>query len=321
MRTPKYILAYEMVNKGIPRAEVANRLHISQKTLRDYLWKARHRDVWLKINRRRCRLRYKRKVGRSYIKTQNKLGYKYWSDEEIEFLREKYNQMSAKEIARKLDRSPASIYGKIMKIGLRKYPRPWQPIPSKELGYVLGVIFGDGSVTSKKVSLGVKDEEFAKAFFESLKKIGLNPKIKPYRGGWVVWACNKDFCEWVNKLSLSQIISFVVKNGLIAPFIKGFYDSDGSLQVTSKKYGRIVFYNSDRDLLISIKHLLSSFGINSVLYLRHKAGRVSLRNDNAKIISRKDQFRLGIYRQEDVKKFLDQIGSSIPRKGCLRWVG
>ena len=55
----------------------------------------------------------------------------------------------------------------------------WHPEPSNELAYVLGVLYGDGSVYIDRyhyrIQLGVKDLEFAEAFSITMAKT-LNKK-------------------------------------------------------------------------------------------------------------------------------------------------
>ena len=60
--------------------------------------------------------------------------------------------------------------------------------PSPELAYVIGVIFGDGSVSFKKrdykyrIRLKVVDREFAEEFKRCLEALGLKPSLRLVKG-------------------------------------------------------------------------------------------------------------------------------------------
>jgi len=252
----------------------------------------------------------------------------YWSEVEEGFLRDNYKKLGVNEIGFELKRSKGAIYTKAWKMGLTENPQIfWKPLNSYSLAYILGVILGDGYVSKKlskryKIGLNVKDKEFAEAFHNALLKIGLKAMLKLKKDNWWVWSCNKNFCEWFNNLTLNQIISIIEENDLIPPFIRGMYDSDGSFEIRNKKYGyhSIIIYNTDESLLECIRELLYRIGISSVLSLKRKAGRISVRNDGIKIISRKRSYGLGIYAQKEIQKFLIKIGSNIPRKAGEKWL-
>ncbi|KXA99920.1 hypothetical protein AKJ42_02180 [candidate division MSBL1 archaeon SCGC-AAA261C02] len=108
-----------------------------------------------------------------------------WDEREVDFLKSNYGNMTAEEIASKLERSFHSVTGKAEELGLRFREVPFEKSPSNELGYILGVLHGDGCVAeyhgerhSYHIVLSVKDESFAQSFKEALGKIGLNPFIR-----------------------------------------------------------------------------------------------------------------------------------------------
>jgi len=251
----------------------------------------------------------------------------FWTEHEEDFLKNNYKRLTHIEIAQILHRSRRAISMMAWRRGLKKHPRiSWSFVPSKDLSYILGVILGDGYIVNKKgsymVGLYVKDKVFAAAFVKSLNNIGLKTIMEPREDMWVVRSCNKDFCEWFGHLDLSQITSLIEENDLIIPFIRGLYDSDGSFQVTNKKYDyrSIIIYNTDKTLLESALHLLSKIGIRSILSLKRKAGKVTTRKDGVKIISKKDFYSLSVHPQKEVSNFLLKIGSNIPRKAGEKWL-
>jgi intein-encoded DNA endonuclease-like protein len=229
-----------------------------------------------------------------------------------------YSSLRIEQIANKLGRTLTSVYNQARKLGLRKYPRPWVPQPTFELGYVLGVLLGDGYVDSEKVALNCRDKEFAEAFRNALEKIGLSPTIR-FGSMWNVWACSTEFTKWVKQCN---VIEFVERNNLESAFLRGFYDSEGSLEDSNEEYGHkaVVFYNTNIYLLKDIKRLLDRLGIHAVISRNHKKGRASKLPSGKIIVSKKDSYKLGIFRQSDVRAFLTKIGSSIPRKSGVEWL-
>lgn len=246
----------------------------------------------------------------------------YWENNDIKFLTEHYLDLTYGEIATLLERTPGAVKNKRyrLELDLIRLPNPWSPSPTPDLAYVLGVLKGDGHVRRNGQSFGLNcnDESFALAFIAALEKIGLRPKNKFYRQQWYVWDCNKDFADWYLGLDLAALEEYVESPEMARAFITGFYDSEGSLERTNHQKGynhhAIVFWNSDRGLLELTQRLLAQCSLHSVLGLSHKQGRQSMYKGKT-IISRKDGYRLGIYRQAHVDRFLREIGSNIQRKG------
>lgn len=178
------------------------------------------------------------------------------------------------------------------------------------LAYVLGVLKGDGCVADRIlphyfIDLQTKDEDFAKAFAESLSRV-LKEKVevkplkrhttKGFFEGYEVCKGHKGFYLWCKK-HLAETVSIV--DGLGKPaaamFIRGFADSEGSPQ---KCTASIRLYNKDISLLQSIQWLLSKhFQVSSkILSYSHTCPF------------------LVIYSSQNFKHFSEHIGFSIERK-------
>lgn len=172
--------------------------------------------------------------------------------------------------------------------------RDWKPRESGDLSYILGVLRGDGGAyklgTSYVVKLECKDKEFAKAFRNSLNGIRLNPWLSKYGPYWEVGASGKGFVEWVISLTLEDTKEAV--EGHECDFLRGFYDSDGSLRTP---HHEIRFTNNDLNLLLLVQRMLSSLGIESKIYYA-------------------DSFRLWFGGKLAVKKFLKLVEPTIPRR-------
>lgn len=153
-----------------------------------------------------------------------------------------------------------------------KLRKKFTPHPGPTLAYVLGVLLGDGSVhknrTSRgsysyRVSLYVKSKVFAEEFARALPKIGLNPtyfyalKNEYYR----VEAVNGGFYEWYKSLALEQIRSMIL--GFEDEFIRGFYESEGSIGNDPSGSLRIQITNKRGELLFMIQNILNDWGIKS----------------------------------------------------------
>jgi intein-encoded DNA endonuclease-like protein len=117
--------------------------------------------------------------------------------------------------------------------------------------YILGVLYGDGNLYIKKgipdkMSLHVKDEDFALYFYNELRMIGANPKIKQClekyaiqfnkkpgekRLMWRVNSYDKKISSEFNKIfniKRNKIhLKLLNNNEKIKNFIKGVMDSEG----------------------------------------------------------------------------------------------
>jgi len=249
----------------------------------------------------------------------------------------------------------------------------WLPRPSEELGYVLGILKGDGctyyakSNNSYRICLVTTNIVFALSFKTALEKIGLRPEkmyvSHPKSGsrqkslGYIVRANCKDFYIWYNSL---DVLKFVEDHNLEIAFLRGFYESEGGIRVYSnlnelkkverrknkvkaicqkcghifwtginirerrcskcrsrkvivtqekylanseKKYCYIHITNTDYNLIVWVKSLLERLGFHPKIYLT----RYNHKNWN-------DCYQLRIFKQDEVKKFLEVVRPCIKTK-------
>lgn len=200
--------------------------------------------------------------------------------------------------------------------------------PSPELSYVLGAVYSDGFIltvsttrqTQYKISLHVKDKDFAEEFNkcvckvlgkDRLYKIGRRPD-----GRFRVEALSKKLHDFIKSQSQHhQVISQYP-----ADFIRAFADGDGCVYIYYDKrrnleYPRIKFTNSDKDFLLYIKKLLEEkFGINtgSPYIVAEEGKTVEINGYETK--ATKDNFDLAINNQLDILRFNQKIGFNIKRK-------
>jgi len=174
--------------------------------------------------------------------------------------------------------------------------------PSETLGYILGVLLGDGFLCKHdpskiyQVGLDVKNKVFAKEFYKALTKIGLNPFIfADSRGIYRVRANSINFYEWYKSLDLNQVASLI--QGHERSFVRALYESEGYVGM-HKESGRLYIQisNTRRELLALTQDILFKWNIKSRVYSLNK----------------NEYFRLTIWGDERVKKFLRII------KPCIK---
>lgn len=232
---------------------------------------------------------------------------KRWSKQEEEYLEDKYEDMTDKELGKRLQRKTSAIESKRRKLGLKKTAQ-FSNESGFDLGYVLGVVKGDGSVYSNRITLETNSVEFAASFSLSLAKI---MRRKPYpiwfnkkKGTNNVRGASKEFTEWYNSLELSELRKKLDKNRKMAEgFIKGFFDSEGSY---SRK-GELKMDNTNKNLLLMIKELLHNhFSISSSLF--------SYELSSQYVESGYTVWRLSLTKIREMDKFILSIGTSISEK-------
>ncbi len=139
-------------------------------------------------------------------------------------------------------------------------------------GYVLGVLFGDGSVShyrrNYQASLTTSELVFADSFARALKETGLNywqGRVRCGRGRYhrvatyskKLWELRTAGIQTLDRLpSLSRL-----------GFVRGFYDSEGH----DRGRGRgLEIYNTDRSLLDVVSDWLREIGLEPLVRPRRR---------------------------------------------------
>jgi intein-encoded DNA endonuclease-like protein len=187
------------------------------------------------------------------------------------------------------------------------------------LGYVLGVMLGDGSLYRCKshytIALEAVDKNFAQRFKAALSRLSTNRVFfYYYERKLCIYGRHSDTKYYRVKLydknlflKFQTLKSAFMKETLpfnkafVKSLIKGFYDSEGCLCNYKDKYWYVNFTNKDQFLLEKISDCLKNLGV-SVSGLYHRVGQ--------KGTERWDSWQLYIYRQEEVQKFLKIIGEN-----------
>ncbi|NJE01107.1 LAGLIDADG family homing endonuclease [Thermococcus sp. JdF3] len=194
--------------------------------------------------------------------------------------------------------------------------------PSPELSYVIGVYLGDGSIHRKSngrylVKLKVIDEEFAKAFAESLQRLGVRTTVGLESDSTRV---DRFYVEGSNKtlfqlLSSSKETLFSLSERYPVQFLRGFFDSEGFPTVNAGKTFdvKVGVVNSDVQVLKFAKKLLKELGIRSrMVKLYSKGHEFTIRGEV--YTSNVDMFVLWISRFGDVVSFYENVGFTATRK-------
>lgn len=211
------------------------------------------------------------------------------------------------DLANELNCHPTTILRRMKKHGLGMAsfkPKP-DLSPSEELSYVLGVIFGDGYITKTRkgahiVGLHVMDLDFAEAFRTDMSKIlKKNAYLYKYEktNAYRTEFSSKTFYTFIKDTSFPTIIE--IASWYPQQFIKGFFDSEGTVDIRKYDQPRIEIYNQKREYLDSINHLLFDLGIRSVVRFKRQESLM---------------YRLCVEDKNSCRLFAEKIGSSITRK-------
>ena len=228
---------------------------------------------------------------------------------------------------------PASEFkeGDLLKISLNN-STDWEGEGGSEgEGYLLGLLMGDGHINNEKAILGVWKKEGEEEGEEEGKQKIMDEAFKyamqmPHRKDFKGWRKVKDKEEY--KMCLGYLkkvannLDIVHKNKTITPkleklsssfykgFLRGFFDTDGSVQ-GNKSVGRSIrLSQSDISILESVQRMLSRFGISSKIYKFRRKEQKRLLPDQKgghKEYLCKAQHELCIS-NENISNFIDIIG-------------
>lgn len=182
---------------------------------------------------------------------------------------------------------------------------------SAPLAYILGVLYGDGDFTKKqnRTRLTVTSKIFIESFRNAINGIGLEPhKIHEYEAECSIPSYNghkithyfstgfksKAFGEWYQQLTLQKIEELLDTPELMNSFIRGFYESDGSL----KDY-QISFGNTNKQLLELVQRLLIKLGYQGTNLIPTNAG--------SKRPRRKKMYELYFCRKKQMHRFIKEV--------------
>jgi len=188
---------------------------------------------------------------------------------------------------------------------------------SFELGYILGVLAGDGHLRRDCIGLSTTDREFANVFRQFLEKWSkLQTKERCYdsfikskiRRVFDVYLFSADVARFIhdlgmpfgNKLRTWRVSSKVLNDSeeIKRGFLSGFFDSEGSVRLTYD----INCCSTNYQGLLQVGSLLNSHGI------RHQIYSYAPRNKNWAAI------HVLKIKSRDATEFANKINFQLPRK-------
>ncbi|GAA0347047.1 hypothetical protein GCM10008931_42910 [Oceanobacillus oncorhynchi subsp. oncorhynchi] len=251
-----------------------------------------------------------------------------WSHKELDFLKEKYDTMTYREIGNILGRTMRATKAKAERIGLRKpvesrykyiYNRNYfEKIDCADKAYWMGFIAADGCVHVKsdgcirmKLTLSKKDKGHLVKFNESLDSnieirdgkvspSGAEFHKKTYDKSEIVINSTRfcrDLISWgitPNKTYSLKLPNFEDK--YIKDFLRGFIDGDGSFYIAKRNYNSNLYrYSVDivgasLEFFEQIQDFLHIKSINSHIYSK-----------------RKGNWKLTLSNKHDIVKLIDML--------------
>ena len=195
--------------------------------------------------------------------------------------------------------------------------------------YLLGVMCGDGCVFLGKahkqrwdynlynVNLSVKDKDFIDKFIQSIKCVyGVTPSLyyrdrnklnKKWSNIWIAKLTRKEIYEDLSSYEFGtknwEVPKEILKSNnekIIGTFLRGFYDSEGSV-LTGIRSFTITICSINHQGLSTIKKLLSRIKIKTSIISEDKRYHNST-------------FYFSITKKENIEIFLNKVGFSIKRK-------
>ena len=243
---------------------------------------------------------------------------------------------SARQIGKKLNISHTRVLQLLKKENINRRSNT-KAIPNKnykeltpERAYILGVMCGDGCVFSGMankgkwdyklyiVHLSVKDKDFIDEFIRCTKEVyGIVPSLyyrdrnklnNKWSNIWVARITRKEIYNDLstygfggNKWKVPKDIINSNDEKVIGSFLRGFYDSEGSICKGLRSFNVVVYSNSYKGLL-GVRNLSKKLGIETSKIMQDKR------------FNRNPTFFFAILKKRNLEIFLNKVGFSIQRK-------
>jgi len=212
----------------------------------------------------------------------------------------------------------------------RTHEKPMvQPEDSNDLFYLMGVILGDGCITSgREVKITSADREmidFCNAYLSKLLPDShVNVIHKEGQSASDVYVGSRPLIrfleymgfDYTKKAHQKEIPQRVLMSSgeRIAAFLSGLFDTDGYCsfkQLKTKAITKVGFTSSSRKLSDQVHWLLLSYGIVSSMCVVHKAGPAVIMGIKC---NTQEARGVAMGGREDVEKFQQRIGFRLKRK-------
>jgi len=211
------------------------------------------------------------------LKELPKNANRIWKDEETNYLMKNARKKDI-ENAIKLERSINSIRHKRRSLGYNKkynskyhinidFFKQW----NEGMAYVLGFIFGDGSIRIRKegsdLTIKSKDRALLKSINEVMDSNYVIHKINGNRKLYRLTISRQEIVNDLLKLGVipnkSLIMQFpIIQEVNLFHFVRGYFDADGHIRIAGNCVD-IVFTSGSKSFLESLSKRLKIFEINS----------------------------------------------------------
>lgn len=153
-----------------------------------------------------------------------------------------------------------------------------------DLAYFLGVMKGDGCIYRDnatgylRMQIRVTSRPFIESISSALAKVGLTPAIYPVyqnlyqkdlprKQQWGISIFCQELATWYKALTLSEVEGFCEGPKMKSEFIRGFYESEGSVCTRPKDKRRnarthVTMTNTQPELLACVQRMLIALGIH-----------------------------------------------------------
>ncbi len=194
-------------------------------------------------------------------------------------------------------------------------------------GWLLGEMVGDGGFNPSKYPSYLRFwgdskellKEKAVSYVKSLN-YGTRSGFIGYGGGNTCTVANRtldQLAEGLIEEGTKTILPALEKkgDGFVRGFLRGIFDADGTVLVSSEKGRSVRLSQSNEKTLKSVQRMLSRFGIASSIHHRRPT-KLTLLPDgkgDSKLYKTKDQYEL-IVSRDNIPVFAERIGFSEPDK-------
>jgi len=179
-------------------------------------------------------------------------------------------------------------------------------IDSEGKAYLLGIIFSDGSVSSKSNHINISSND--RDMIETCRKLlETTSPIHQYKNYFCLIISNQNLRNSLINLGVMPRKSWkelsipLIPEKLIRHFLRGMYDGDGSFYLDKRESNRYIYLCS---ALSSASYQFSK-EIKSMLEKQLKITFHKIRFDDRG--GGKGSYQLRLFRKEDVKKFVDYL--------------
>jgi intein-encoded DNA endonuclease-like protein len=240
---------------------------------------------------------------------------------DVERMAELYEQgFTSRETAQALSCSKSTVLRRLRASGtkLRQKTRELPDLkPSEDLAYVLGVAFGDGKKRSDGLHLQVNDRDFAEAFAKAAENLGFKPRryFREDEGAYEVCVYSIELGQWFKSLNCDGIKRLLVEEEHKRAFVRGYFDSDGSVTIDfiEKYKNEIRFGDSNLPLLKLMAEVCSSLGIETSIYGPYRrSGERTF--PNGRVYAQKESMYVLYVHARSRHRFAELIGSNLVRK-------